>query len=97
MSRTLCCGMVFCGESFAATLRLPDEYFDANGVPLWHKINSRFGGQPAIHWDRPIGAVPSDEPVVSEPTQETPSVREELQKLRDVVATLEKKFPDGVR
>ena len=81
---------------FAATLRVPDEYFDARGVPLWHKLNARFGGQPTITWDIPILGVPHDGDVVYQPTKELPPIGVELQKLREVVASLEKKF-DGVR
>jgi hypothetical protein len=73
---------------------LPDEYFDDRGLPKWHLLNSRFSS-PVIIWDRPIGAVQVDEPVVNQP-KELPPIGEELQKLRDVVVSLEKKF-DGVR
>jgi hypothetical protein len=62
MSRTLHCGMTFCGESFAATVSLPDKYFDGEGRPLWHLINNRFSAQPSITWDIPIGSVPVDAP-----------------------------------
>lgn len=91
MSRSLRCGMSFCGESFAVTIHnIPDEYFDARGLPLWHKINNRFSAHPQIVWDRPIGPIPVDEKIVETKTG-LPPIGEELQKLREVVATLEKK------
>jgi hypothetical protein len=62
--------MTFCGESFEATLRLPDKYFDERGIPLWHKLNARFGGQPIITWDKPIGSVPVDEWVAKDAPQQ---------------------------
>lgn len=85
--------MTFCGESFAVTIHnIPDEYFDHNGIPLWHKINNRFSAQPTITWNQVIGGVPVDkpEPVVHQSAEPTP-ITEELQKLREVVAALEKK------
>jgi hypothetical protein len=88
--RTLRCGMTFCGESFAATLRVPDEYFDERGVPRWNLLNARFSGQPIITWDRPVGGVPKDEQIVFQATHSIP-IGEELQKLHEVVASLEKK------
>jgi len=92
--RTLTFGIACGGEVYRASMTLPGEYFDERGLPKWHLLNSRFSS-PVIYWDRPIGAVPVDEPVVNAP-QQPPSVREELQKLREVVVSLEKKF-DGVR
>jgi hypothetical protein len=91
MSRTMTCGINFNGEVFRATLCVPDEYFDeVHGLPLWHKLNSRCSN-PQIFWDRPIGGVPRDEVVVANVPQPIP-IGEELQKLRDVVVSLEKKF-----
>jgi hypothetical protein len=86
--RTL--GFSLCG--FSATVSVPDEFFDERGVPRWHLLNARFSS-PSITWNTPIGGVPVDEPVVSQ--QQVPTIGEELQRLREVVATLEKKF-DGV-
>jgi len=94
MSRTLTCGINFNGEVFRATLRVPDEYFDDRGLPKWHLLNSRCSN-PQIFWDRPIGGVPRDEVVIANVPQPIP-IGEELQKLREVVVSLEKKF-DGVR
>jgi hypothetical protein len=87
--RTL--GFSLCG--FSATVSVPDEFFDGGGVPLWHLLNARFSS-PSITWNTTIGGVPVDEPVVNQ--QQVPTIGEELQKLREVVAALEKKF-DGVR
>ena len=84
--RKLRCGMTFCGETFAAELTLPDNYFDALGRPLMHLLNSRLGAQPTITW-RPDWQC---EPV--ETKTELPPIGEELQKLREVVASLEQKF-----
>jgi hypothetical protein len=92
MSRTLSCGINCCGEVFRANVALPDEYFSASGIPLWHRLNARFSS-PVVCWDQIIGGVPRDEVVASAP-QPIP-ISEELQKLREVVASLEKKF-DGV-
>lgn len=89
--RTLSCGINFNGEVFRATLCVPDEYFSAHGVPLWHRLNSRCSN-PLIHWDRPIGGVPRDEVVASDP-QPIP-INDELKKLSEVVDSLERKF-DG--
>jgi hypothetical protein len=86
--RTL--GFSLCG--FSANVSVPDEFFDERGVPRWHLLNARFSS-PSITWNTPIGGVPVDEPVVSQ--QQVPTIGEELQRLREVVATLEKKF-DGV-
>jgi hypothetical protein len=86
--RTL--GFSLCG--FFASVSVPDEFFDGRGVPLWHLLNARFSS-PSITWNTPIGGVPVDEPVGN---QQVPTIGEELQKLREVVAALEKKF-DGVR
>ena len=92
--RTIRFGLCAGDDAFRASVTLPDEYFNEHGVPLWHKLNSRFSS-PVIIWDRVIGGVPKDEQVVYQPTQAIP-IREELQKLREVVAALEKKC-DGVR
>ncbi len=46
--------MTFCGESFAATLELPDKYFDAKGRPLWHLINNRLSAHPTITYNKAI-------------------------------------------
>jgi hypothetical protein len=54
MSRLLVCGMTFCGETFRATLELPDRYFDEQGRPLNHLLNSRLGAQPSITWATPL-------------------------------------------
>ena len=87
MSRTLTFGL----NGFRASVSLPDEYFTETGVPKWHLLNSHFSS-PVILWNRVIGGVPVDENVVEQPTKELPPIGEELQKLRDVVATLEQKF-----
>jgi hypothetical protein len=87
--RTL--GFSLCG--FPASVSVPDEFFDERGVPRWHLLNARFSS-PSITWNTTIGGVPVDEPVVNQ--QQVPTIGEELQKLREVVAALEKKF-DGVR
>jgi len=91
MSRTL----GFSLNAHRASVSLPDEYFTDTGAPKWHLLNSHFGS-PVITWNRVIGGVPKDENVVCQPTKELPLINEELQKLREVVAALEKKF-DGVR
>jgi hypothetical protein len=57
--RTLTFGFQCGGEVFRGSVSLPDEYFDAHGVPKWHLLNSRFSA-PVIIWDRPIGGVPRD-------------------------------------
>jgi hypothetical protein len=88
--RTLTFGLCAGGDAFRASVALPDEYFDERGLPKWHLLNARFSS-PAIIWDRIIGAVQKDEPVVGQPTKELPPIGEELQKLRDVVASLEQK------
>lgn len=75
-----------CG--FQASVALPDEFFDEHGIPKWHLLNTRFSSAP-ITWVRPIGGVPVDG-VVEQPT--VPTINEELQKLREVVETLEMKF-----
>jgi hypothetical protein len=87
--RTL--GVSLCG--FSASVSVPDEFFDERGVPRWHLLNARFSS-PSITWNTPIGGVPVDEPVVNQ--QQVPPIGEELQKLREVVAALEKEF-DAVR
>jgi hypothetical protein len=74
-------------------MALPDAYFTDDGLPRWGLLNSRFSS-PIIVWDRPIGGVLKDEGVVEQPTQ--PPISEELQKLREVVVSLEQKF-NGVR
>jgi hypothetical protein len=91
MSRTL----GFSLNAHRASVSLPDEYFTDTGVPKWNLLNSRFGS-PVIIWNMVIGGVPIDENIVYQPTKELPPIGEELQKLREVVAALEKKF-DGVR
>lgn len=77
-------------NGFGASVTLPDEYFTETGVPKWHLLNARFSF-PNITWNRTIGGVPHDEDVVYQP-KELPPIGEELQKLRDVVASLEQKF-----
>ena len=74
-------------------MSLTDEYFNEHGVPKWHLLNSRFSA-PYIIWDKIIGGVPRDGVVVANAPQPIP-IGEELQKLREVVDSLEKKF-DGV-
>jgi hypothetical protein len=91
MSRTL----GFSLNAHRASVSLPDEYFTETGAPKWHLLNSHFGS-PVITWNSVIGGVPIDEDVVYQPTKELPTISEELQKLRAVVAALEKKF-DGVK
>jgi hypothetical protein len=88
--RTLTFGINVGGEIYRASVTLPDEYFDDRGLPKWNLLNARFSS-PVIYWDRPIGGVPRDEVVVANVPQATP-IGEELQKLRDVVASLEQKF-----
>jgi hypothetical protein len=85
--------LTFSLNAHPASVSLPDEYFTETGVPKWHLLNSRFG-VPVIIWNRVIGGVPVDEVVVD--PQPIPPIEEELQKLREVVASLEKKL-DGVR
>ena len=75
-------------NGFGASVTLPDEFFDERGVPRWHLLNNRFSA-PIITWNRIIGGVPNDEP---EPTQEVPTLSEELSQLRAVVDSLERKF-----
>jgi hypothetical protein len=58
--RTLTFGFVCCGEVFRGSVRLPDEYFSVEGIPLWHKLNNRFSS-PTIIWDRIIGGVSKDD------------------------------------
>lgn len=77
-----------CG--FAASVTLPDHFFDERGRPLWHLLNARFGS-PVISWNQVIGAVPTEENVVYQPTEVIP-IGEEVQKLREVVEALEKKL-----
>ena len=81
-------------NGFSASVTLPNHFFDEYGRPLWHLLNSRFGS-PLIVWNQPIGGVPRDEDVVLIPTESIP-IAGDLQKLREVVASLEKKC-DGVR
>jgi hypothetical protein len=90
MSRTLRLTL----NGFPASVSLPEHFFDERGKPRWHLLNARFG-TPFIVWDKPIGGVPVDEPVVNQQT-EVPTIGEDLLKLREVVASLDKKF-DGVR
>jgi hypothetical protein len=92
--RTLTFGVNVGGEVYRASVRLPNDYFDDFGRPKWHLLNSRFSS-PVILWDRPIGGVPRDEVVVANVPQPIP-IGEELQKLREVVVSLEKKF-DGMK
>lgn len=80
-------------NGYRASVTLPDEFFDERGIPCWHLLNARFSS-PSISWSRPIGGVPKDEPV-NQPTPAVPTIGEELQKLRQVVASLEQKL-DGV-
>ena len=80
-------------NGFSASVALPDHFFDERGIPRWHLLNARFGS-PFIAWNQVIGAVPKDEDVVYQPTQSIP-IGEELQKLREVVESLDRKF-DGV-
>lgn len=89
--RTLRVGIDCCGEVFRGSVTLPDGYFDDRGLPKWHLLNARFSS-PVILWDRPIGGVPVDEPVVNVPPENVPTIGDELQKLREVVVSLEKKF-----
>lgn len=90
MSRTI----GFSLNGFPASVFLPDEYFTETGVPKWHLLNSYFSS-PVMVWNRVIGGVQVDEVVVANAPQAIP-IGEELQKLRQVVASLEKKV-DGVR
>ncbi len=83
--KKLRCNMVFCGEGFSATLNLPDKYFDVLGQPIMHLLNNRFAAHPEITW-RP------DWQCAEEPKAELPPITEELQKLRDVIVSLEQKF-----
>ena len=89
--RTLTFGFNCGGEVYRGSVRLPNEYFTDQGLPRWHLLNTRFSS-PNIIWDRVIGSVQHDVPVVNQPKQSPPSMGEELQKLRDVVVSLEKKF-----
>jgi hypothetical protein len=88
--RTLTFGFNCGGEVFRGSVTLPHEYFDDRGLPRWNLLNSRFSA-PVIYWDRPIGAVQPDGVVVADGPQPTP-IGEELQKLREVVDSLQKKF-----
>lgn len=89
--RTLSFGINVGGEVFRASVALTDSYFDDRGRPRWNLLNARFSS-PVILWDtQPIGAVPVDDPVVNQP-QQLPPIGDELQKLREVVDSLEKKF-----
>jgi hypothetical protein len=88
--RTLTFGFNCSGEVYRASVALPDEFFTEQGLPKWHILNSRFSS-PNIVWDRIIGGVQKDEPVVNQP-QQPPSMGEELQKLRDAVRALEEKL-----
>lgn len=81
-------------NGFPASVALPEHFFDEKGIPRWHLLNARFGS-PFIVWDKPLGPVPKDENVVYQPTQSIP-IADELQKLREVVESLDKKC-DGVR
>lgn len=91
--RTLHFGMNAGGEVFRASVSLTDEYFDDRGRPRWNLLNARFSS-PVILWDAPpIGAVPVDDAVVNQPT-ELPPIGDELQKLREVVDSLEQKFSE---
>lgn len=92
--RTLTFGFNCCGEVFRGSVALPDEYFDAKGIPLWHRLNARFSS-PIVCWDQIIGGVPRDEVVVLANTPQPTPIGEELQKLRDVVASLEQKFTES--
>jgi len=77
-------------NGFGASVTLPDEYFTETGIPKWHLLNSQFSS-PIITWNRTIGGVPCDEDVVYQP-KELPPISEELQKLREVADSLEKKL-----
>jgi hypothetical protein len=82
-------------NGFSASVTLPEHFFDGHGRPRWHLLNARFGS-PFIVWDKPIGGVPVDGDVVYQPTQSIP-IKDELQKLREVVESLDKKCDGGVR
>lgn len=81
-------------NGFSASVSLPDHFFDEHNRPRWNVLNARFGS-PIIIWNQVIGGVPKDEDVVYQPT-ESIAIGEELQKLREVVESLEQKFV-GVR
>ena len=88
--RTLTFSFSCCGEVFPASVVLPDKYFDERGRPRWNLLTARFSN-PNICWDNPIGGVQPDDGVVNQP-QEIPPIGDELQKLREVVVSLEQKF-----
>ena len=88
--KKLRCNISFAGEGFTCEMNLPDKYFDGLGRPLMHLLNNRLGATPQISW-RP------DWQCSEEPKAELPPIGDELQKLREVVASLEKKFDGGDR
>jgi hypothetical protein len=91
MSRTL----RLCMNGFGGSVTLPDEYFTEAGVPKWHLLNAQFS-TPIITWSKPIGGLPVEENVVYQPTKEPLHIGEELQKLREVVACLERRVDETI-
>jgi hypothetical protein len=88
--RTLTFGINVGGEVYRGSVTLTNKYFDDRGLPKWHLIHARFSS-PIILWDNPIGGVPVDDAVANQPT-ELPPIGDELQKLREVIVSLEQKF-----
>jgi hypothetical protein len=82
-------------NGFGGSVTVPDEYFTEAGIPKWHLLNAQFS-TPIITWSKPIGGVPVDEKVVCQPANEPLHIGEELQKLREVVASLEQKVDGGL-
>ena len=63
--------------------------FAENAKEWGTRLNARFGS-PFIVLDKPLGSVLKDEDVVYQPTQSIP-IKGELQKLREVVESFDKK------
>ena len=89
--KKLRCNMEFCGEAFSATLDLPDKYFDVLGHPIMHLLDNRFSAHPVITWRQDWQCAPTQSDAV-----ELPPIGDEVQKLREVIDSLQKKF-DEVR
>ena len=84
--KKLRCNITCAGQTFPATLDLPDKFFDPLGRPLMHILNNRFAAQPIITW------LADWQCAQSEDKTELPTIAEELQKLREVVVSLEQKL-----
>jgi len=82
--KKLRCNITCAGQTFPATLDLPDTFFDPLGRPFMNMLNNRFAAQPIITWLADWQCDGEEPPA--------PPIAEELQKLREVVVSLEQKF-----